>query len=266
MESRAGRPGIRPRCGSAVRPVESEEEKTDPCASCGKPGVNRFKNEVDDVPLCGACSDRLLSGEAVAYFVPTEVEPPPPPKERFGALFEAARVLLEQGGAEEDQIIPTLAFANEIGQGLVSLLSIRRQLVEASGGAEKWERASDEFVSRYGSLRPVRVADGTHGGPPARRGGTRHAGIKAGGWWRRVRPSYCGEVDYASVLREAHGELPIRDEDLQRYWDEDKITVRYPGEASRQPDLGSPEPEDCSSVRQTRRAGPRGHNCSEGAF
>ncbi len=75
------------------------------------------------------------------------------------------------------------------------------------------------------------LGQGAQAGPPARRGGARHAGIKAGGWWRRVRPSYCGEVDYAFVLREAHGELPIRDEDMQRYWDEDKITVRYSGEA-----------------------------------
>jgi hypothetical protein len=138
----------------------TEEGKTDPCASCGEPGVNRLKTEVDDVPLCGACSDRLRSGEAVGYFVPTEAEPPPPHEERFGALFEAARVLIEQGSAEEDQIIPTLAFANEMGQGLVNLLSIRHRLVEASGDSEEWERVSDEFVGRYGSLRPVRIADG----------------------------------------------------------------------------------------------------------
>jgi hypothetical protein len=76
-------------------------------------------------------------------------------------VIEAARVLLKQGGAEEEQIIPTLlAFANEIGQGLVDLVRLRCRLVEASGDAEEWERASDEFVGRYGSLRPARVADG----------------------------------------------------------------------------------------------------------
>jgi hypothetical protein len=75
-------------------------------------------------------------------------------------VIEAARVLLKQGGAQEDQIIPTLAFANEIGQGLVDLVRLRCRLVEASGDAEEWERASDEFVGRYGSLRPARVADG----------------------------------------------------------------------------------------------------------
>jgi hypothetical protein len=138
----------------------AEEGKTDSCASCGKPSVNRLKTDVDDVPLCDACSDRLRSGEAVGYVVPTEAEPPPPPEERFGALFEAARVLLEQGGAEEDQVIPTLAFANEIGQGLVNLLAVRRRLVEASQDPEEWERASDEFIGCYRSLRPVGVADG----------------------------------------------------------------------------------------------------------
>ena len=138
----------------------TEERKTDPCASCAKPGANRLKTEVDDVPLCDACSDRLRSGEVVGFFIPTDVESPPPHEERFSDLFEAARVLLKQGGAEEDQIIPTLAFANEMGQGLVNLLSIRRRLVEASEDSEEWERVSDEFVGRYGSLRPVRVAAG----------------------------------------------------------------------------------------------------------
>jgi hypothetical protein len=138
----------------------TEQGKAKPCASCGEPGANRLVTDVDDLPLCGGCADRLLSGEAVGCFLPTEEEPSPPPEERFGALFEAARVLLKQGGVEEDQIIPTLAFANEIGQGLVNLLSVRRRLVEASEDAEKWERASDEFVGRYGSLRPARVADG----------------------------------------------------------------------------------------------------------
>ncbi len=92
----------------------AEEGKSETCASCGKPGVNRLLTDKDDVPLCEECSDRLRTGEVVTHFVPTEAEPPPPPEERFGALFEAARALLEDA-AEEDQIIPTLAFANEIG-------------------------------------------------------------------------------------------------------------------------------------------------------
>jgi hypothetical protein len=91
--------------------------------------------------------------------VPTEEESSPPPEERFGALFEAARVLLRQGGDEEEQIIPTLAFVNQIGEDL-RLASLRRRLVEASADAEHWERASDGFVRRYGSLRPAGVADG----------------------------------------------------------------------------------------------------------
>jgi len=116
---------------------------------------------VVDVPLCDDCTDHLTFDERLgSYFVTTAIEPLPPPEQRFHALFEAARVLLEQGGAEEDQIIPTLAFANLLGQGFVNLLSIRRRLVEASGDPEEWARASDEFVGRYGSLRPVRVADG----------------------------------------------------------------------------------------------------------
>ncbi len=39
----------------------------------------------------------------------------PPPVKRFADLFKAAQVLLREGVAEEDQIYPTLAFANELG-------------------------------------------------------------------------------------------------------------------------------------------------------
>ena len=139
----------------------TDEPKTDICASCGKPGVNGLETAVVDVPLCDDCTDHLMFDERFgSHFVTTALEPLPPPEQRFRALFEAARVLLEQGGAEEEQVIPTLAFANLLGQGYVNLLSIRRRLVEASGDPEEWARASDEFVERYGSLRPVRVADG----------------------------------------------------------------------------------------------------------
>ncbi len=42
----------------------------------------------------------------------------------------------------------------------MELLSVNSILVEASGDPDEWESAADRFVGRYGSLRPVRVADG----------------------------------------------------------------------------------------------------------
>ena len=59
-----------------------------------------------------------------------------PPEERFADLFKAARILLEMGISEEDQIYPTLAFANELGQG-VEIIEQKERLVSA------WEDGSD---------------------------------------------------------------------------------------------------------------------------
>jgi hypothetical protein len=93
--------------------------------------------------------------------VPTEEEPPPPPEERFADLFKAARVLLTEGIAEEDQIYPTLAFANELGQGLVAFIEEKERLVSAwEEGSDSWAEAVDEFSWRHPSIRPVKVVDG----------------------------------------------------------------------------------------------------------
>lgn len=61
-----------------------EHEKTEPCASCGKPSPNRTVTEPDNTALCGSCANRRR----------TEEESLPPPEERFDQLFRAARVLL----------------------------------------------------------------------------------------------------------------------------------------------------------------------------
>jgi hypothetical protein len=103
----------------------------------------------------------LLAGEAVAYFSPIEDEPSPLPEVRFAELFKAARVLLKEGIAEEDQIYPTLAFANELGQGLVDFIEEKERLVSAwKDGSESWAEAVYEFSWRHPSLRPIKVVDG----------------------------------------------------------------------------------------------------------
>jgi hypothetical protein len=91
--------------------------------------------------------------------VPTEEVIPPPAEERFDELFRAARMLLEVN-AGEDQIIPTLALANAIGQDVPHLIAARRRLLKLSEDRQAWNNEVDKFVRRYGSLRPVRVVDG----------------------------------------------------------------------------------------------------------
>lgn len=58
--------------------------------------------------------------------------------------------------------------------------------------------------------------------------------------------------------------LLVRDEDLRRFWDEDKITVHYPGDTERNPeDQRSLDPRDYSgtgktAVRRLRELGEGG--------
>jgi hypothetical protein len=89
---------------------------------------------------------------------PTEKEPPFA-EERFDKLFRAARTLLKQD-AEEDQIIPTLALAHQVGQGVSHLVDQRTRFATIGEDAEAWAKEADRFVRRYGSLRPVRVVEG----------------------------------------------------------------------------------------------------------
>jgi hypothetical protein len=110
------------------------------------------------VSLCDGCVARVQSGDAIGFWPPAEVETLPPAEERFHELFRAARILLKEG-AEEDQIIPTLALANEIGQVTPHLVAERRRFIKIGKDEEAWSREANRFVRRYGSLRPVRTVD-----------------------------------------------------------------------------------------------------------
>ena len=139
----------------------SEPVRRERCASCGEPATTQLVTEVDNVSLCEGCSEHLLAGEVVHHFPPTEEEPPPPPEKRFADLLKAARVLLREGMAEEDQIYPTLAFANELGQGLVDFIEEKEHLVSIwEDGSGSWSEAVDRFSWRHPSIRPVKVVDG----------------------------------------------------------------------------------------------------------
>jgi hypothetical protein len=116
--------------------------------------------ELDNAPLCEGCSGRSLDGELVAYCSPEE-EPLPPPEVRFADLFNAARALFKEDVTEEDRIYPTLAFANELGQGSVDFIEEKECLVSTwEDGSERWTEAVDEFSRRHPSIRPVKVVDG----------------------------------------------------------------------------------------------------------
>src|SRR5215208_210682 len=131
----------------------SQQEGNERCASCGEPATTQFTTELDNVPLCEDCSDRLLGGGTIGYS--------PPPEKRFADLFKAAQVLLREGIAEEDQIYPTLAFANELGQGLVDFIEENKCLVAAwKDGSDGWAQAVDRFSWRHPNIRPAKVVDG----------------------------------------------------------------------------------------------------------
>ena len=96
-----------------------------------------------------------------------------PAEIRYANLFSAARALLAGKGMEKAQVIPTLALHNLIDELAVvvhdeaddwgyhpSAPSLARRLLEAEHDRRAWERAEDEFVGLYGSLRPARVAGG----------------------------------------------------------------------------------------------------------
>jgi hypothetical protein len=112
------------------------------------------------VALCNSCTNRLLAGKAIGYFVPTEEEPLPPPEERFEELFKVARVLLKEGVTEEAQIIPSLAFANEIGQRVLDLIDMKERLVAVQEDPKAWRVEAEKFTQKHPGLRPIRVVDG----------------------------------------------------------------------------------------------------------
>jgi hypothetical protein len=80
-------------------------------------------------------------------------------RERFGELFEAARMLLRGGVTQEEQVIPTLAFANCV-QVVRSLAAEKEQLVAAWEDPEAWEHEVEIFSWKHASLEPVRVVEG----------------------------------------------------------------------------------------------------------
>jgi hypothetical protein len=121
----------------------------------------------------------MRARETLSYWgEPAEEEPPPEERlaeleERFAELFKAARALLvllrEEGEVEEDLIYPTLAYANELGLGIVvyypsergrEILDLDKEagmLVSAKPGTD-WDAAVKRFVRRHAGMVPERVS------------------------------------------------------------------------------------------------------------
>jgi hypothetical protein len=135
----------------------AEPKKTKYCASCGSPNIGgRTSNLSGAVRLCVGCTVRMRSGLRLDYRLPTRDDSLLPVEERFNELFTAARVLLKEN-AEENRIIPTLALANEIGQGRPHLITEKQRLLELGSDKQIWDEEANSFTRRYGGLRPVRV-------------------------------------------------------------------------------------------------------------
>jgi hypothetical protein len=125
------------------------------CAWCGK-----YWEPLDHrglFPRCEGCSDDRTDGRR-ALFLAKESEEPP--EVRFAGLFEAARVLLEDG-ADEDRVFPTLAWAGlEVRDSGGKRAELREALAEASGNPEEWERLTGDLLEKTGRIRPIEVVGG----------------------------------------------------------------------------------------------------------
>jgi hypothetical protein len=155
----------------------TEREKVELCASCGEQGASKKIPELDNAVLCKGCADRLTKGEILGYWR-SEETPPLSSEERFAELekrfaplIKAAQVLRreskniakEEGIDEEDLedlIYPTLAFANELAQGIADLEEEAVMLVSSAENDADWEAAVERFSRTHSGLVPVKVVDG----------------------------------------------------------------------------------------------------------
>jgi len=111
------------------------------------------------MPICFDCLIDQMSDGRSERWNPSKIRALPS-EQRFEALFEAARILIRDGVGEEDQVFPTLAFANGIGEGLVDLASSRDRLLAVQQDSELWEVETDRFIRACPKFRPVKVAEG----------------------------------------------------------------------------------------------------------
>ena len=130
------------------------------CASCGSKVTGAsFWHLGDYVPFCASCMTQARAGAGLNYYLPTKKDSSLPIEERFDELFKAARVLLGEN-AGESQVVPTLALASLLGQGVPRLAAEKERFAKLQA-KETWDTEADGFARRYGGLRPVRLIQGT---------------------------------------------------------------------------------------------------------
>jgi hypothetical protein len=80
--------------------------------------------------------------------------------EQYRELFRVARVLLNKDITEEDEVIPTLAFAANSWE-MPELVSIRDKFMEVSEGSKAWLELDNQFFyNKYHALKPLKSIDG----------------------------------------------------------------------------------------------------------
>ena len=134
-------------------PKEQTEDERLECAICGKPAVANY----DDYYFCEGHWEQLHKEGTITVFSPVN-EPPPPPQEAFSELFRAARVLFTDQVAEEERIIPTLAYANR-ASALTELKALRDQFAKIENSGTLRNQFSTDFYRRFKGLTPVTVSD-----------------------------------------------------------------------------------------------------------
>jgi hypothetical protein len=108
--------------------------------------------------FCQECLNRVQAGEPVLPCEPWDDEDAPP-EERYAELFRVSRVLLNEGVAQEAQIIPSLVFAGRSWE-MPCLEHVRDTFVEAGDYAAEWGKLKGRFRQAFNSLVPLRVVDG----------------------------------------------------------------------------------------------------------
>lgn len=135
------------------------------CVSCGSTfGDKAFGGKAPNLSgeglLCVDCTVRMRAEGTIGYRLPTRDDSPLPVEERFDELFRAANVLLRED-AKENEVIPTLALANEIGQGRPRLIAEKERFAEIGEESKTWDEEAHKFARHYGGLRPARIVQGT---------------------------------------------------------------------------------------------------------
>ena len=123
------------------------------CAKCGELAVGAY----GESSFCEEHWEQLHSEGVITVFSPI-VEPPQPPEKTFSELFRAARVLFAYNVTKEEQIVPTLAFANR-ASALPELQSMKGRFAKVEHSEDRREEFLNDFYQRFRGLIPVAVSN-----------------------------------------------------------------------------------------------------------